>query len=67
MPKPSQLDDWALYEKLEGDKVKMLLGQTGYLSWKLRQQEEKVNRDEWRRAKMFRASFSTQGSAARST
>ncbi|KAI1818700.1 hypothetical protein GGS20DRAFT_526551 [Poronia punctata] len=59
VPKPSQLDDWALYEKLEGDKVKQMLGQTRYLGWKLRQQEEKVDREQWRRAKFFRASFST--------
>ncbi|KAI1281455.1 hypothetical protein F5Y07DRAFT_412494 [Xylaria sp. FL0933] len=58
IPKPSQLDDWALYEKLEGDKVKLVEGESSYLEWKLKQQEEKADREEWQRAKLFRASFS---------
>ncbi|KAI0406723.1 PUA-like domain-containing protein [Xylaria palmicola] len=58
VPKPSQLDDWALYEKLEGDKIRLLQGESSYLEWKLRRQEEKLEREEWQRAKLFRASFS---------
>ncbi|KAI0816421.1 hypothetical protein GGR55DRAFT_697295 [Xylaria sp. FL0064] len=58
IPKPSQLDDWALYEKLEGDKVKLVEGESSYLEWKLKQQEEKADREEWQRAKLFRTSFS---------
>ncbi|KAI1351659.1 hypothetical protein F5Y01DRAFT_324918 [Xylaria sp. FL0043] len=58
IPKPSQLDDWALYEKLEGDKVKLVEGESSYLEWKLKRQEEKADREEWQRAKLFRASFS---------
>jgi hypothetical protein len=53
------LDDWALYEKLEGDKIKLLQGDTSYLEWKLGQQEDKVDREEWQRARLFSASFST--------
>lgn len=59
MPRPSQLDDWALYEKLEGDKVKLLQGEASYLDWKLKQREEKLDQEEWRRAGLFKASFST--------
>ncbi|KAI1313588.1 PUA-like domain-containing protein [Xylaria venustula] len=58
VPKPSQLDDWALYEKLEGDKVKLLEGESSYLEWKLKRQEEKTDREEWQRARLFKASFS---------
>ncbi|KAI1484667.1 hypothetical protein F5X96DRAFT_692190 [Biscogniauxia mediterranea] len=58
VPKPSQLDDWNLYEKLEGDKIKLLRGETSYLEWKLQRQEEKIDREDWRRARLFRASFS---------
>ncbi|KAI0603472.1 PUA-like domain-containing protein [Biscogniauxia sp. FL1348] len=58
IPKPSQLDDWNLYEKLEGDKIKLLRGETSYLEWKLQRQEEKIDREDWRRARLFRASFS---------
>ncbi|KAI0481470.1 PUA-like domain-containing protein [Xylaria cf. heliscus] len=58
VPKPSQLDDWALYEKLEGDKVRLLEGESSYLEWKLKRQEERVDREDWQRARLFRASFS---------
>ncbi|KAI1414694.1 PUA-like domain-containing protein [Hypoxylon sp. FL1857] len=58
IPRPSQLDDWNLYEKLEGDKIKLVQGETSYLEWKLRRQEEKIDREDWRRARLFRASFS---------
>ncbi|CAJ2506423.1 Uu.00g005530.m01.CDS01 [Anthostomella pinea] len=61
VPKPSQLDDWNLYEKLEGDKIKILQGDSNYLEWKLTRQEDKVDREEWRRVCAFRASFSWQG------
>ncbi|KAI0878352.1 hypothetical protein GGS24DRAFT_518140 [Hypoxylon argillaceum] len=57
VPKPSQLDDWALYQKLEGDKIKLLQGESSYLQWKLEQRKEKVERDEWQRARLFKASF----------
>ncbi|KAK5627785.1 hypothetical protein RRF57_003500 [Xylaria bambusicola] len=58
VPKPSQLDDWALYEKLEGDKVKLVEGESCYLQWKLKRQEEKADLEEWQRSRLFRASFS---------
>ncbi|KAI1212932.1 PUA-like domain-containing protein [Annulohypoxylon truncatum] len=58
IPRPSQLDDWNLYEKLEGDKIKLLQGETTYLEWKLRRQEENIEREDWRRARLFKASFS---------
>lgn len=57
VPKPSQLDDWALYEKLEGDKVKLVEGESSYLQWKLKRQEEKADLEEWQRSRLFRASF----------
>lgn len=56
VPKPSQLDDWYLFEKLEGDKIKQKLGEVGYLEWKLRRQQEKNDREEWKRSRLFRAS-----------
>ncbi|KAI1082282.1 PUA-like domain-containing protein [Whalleya microplaca] len=58
IPKPSQLDDWDLYEKLEGDKIKLLQGETSYLEWKLIRQEQKIDREDWKRSRLFRASFS---------
>ncbi|KAI0455645.1 PUA-like domain-containing protein [Xylaria acuta] len=63
VPKPSQLDDWALYEKLEGDKVRLVQGESSYLEWKLKRQEESVDREDWQRARLFRASFSVGAGA----
>ncbi|KAI3343441.1 hypothetical protein F4824DRAFT_439929 [Ustulina deusta] len=59
VPKPSQLDDWALYEKLEGDKVKLVEGESCYLEWALKRQEERADREEWQRSRLFKASFLT--------
>ncbi|RYC61282.1 hypothetical protein CHU98_g4910 [Xylaria longipes] len=64
IPKPSQLDDWTLYEKLEGDKVRLLQGESSYLEWKLKRQEERIDREDWQQARLFRASFSV-GAGAR--
>ncbi|KAI1754362.1 hypothetical protein F4782DRAFT_539183 [Xylaria castorea] len=58
VPKPSQLDDWALYEKLEGDTVRLLQGESSYLEWKLKREEERADREDWQRIRLFRASFS---------
>ncbi|KAI1844055.1 hypothetical protein JX266_009728 [Neoarthrinium moseri] len=58
VPKPSQLDDWKLYEKLEGDKIKLMEGDARYLEWNLQREEERIDREDWRRDREFRASFS---------
>jgi hypothetical protein len=58
IPKPSQLDDWKLYEKLEGDKIKLTEGEAKYLEWTLQREEERLDREDWKRDREFRASFS---------
>ncbi|KAI0023196.1 hypothetical protein F4780DRAFT_101265 [Xylariomycetidae sp. FL0641] len=58
IPRPAQLDDWALYEKLEGEKIRAR-GETDYLVWVLGRQEEKREREEWRCAMLGHASPST--------
>lgn len=60
VPKPSQLDDWALYEKLEGDKIRMIDGEATYLEWKLTREREKIVREDWKRARLFKASVPTR-------
>lgn len=57
IPKPAQMDDWILFEKFEGAKIKHTQGEGSYLDWKLRREEEKHDRDEWKRSRLFRASF----------
>ncbi|KAI1268678.1 hypothetical protein F5Y18DRAFT_424041 [Xylariaceae sp. FL1019] len=57
IPKPSQMDDWYLYEKLEGDQIKLVQGETKYLEWTLRRREEKADLESWQTARLFRASL----------
>ncbi|KAI0166457.1 PUA-like domain-containing protein [Xylariaceae sp. FL1272] len=58
IPKPSQLDDFFLYEKLEGEKIKLMQGEAKYLEWTLRRREEKADLESWQAARLFRASLS---------
>jgi hypothetical protein len=58
IPKPSQLDDWKLYEKLEGDKIRLMEGDARFMEWSLEREEERLDREQWRRDREFRASFS---------
>lgn len=57
VPRPAQMDDWKLFEKHEGDRIKLTQGEASYLDWKLGREEEKMDRDEWKRSRLFRASF----------
>ncbi|KAK7918279.1 Peptidyl-prolyl cis-trans isomerase pin4 [Apiospora marii] len=56
IPKPSQLDDWALYQKLEGNEMKRI-GNAKYMEWNIQMEEERLDRESWRRDREFRASF----------
>ncbi|KAK8092095.1 YDG/SRA domain-containing protein [Apiospora hydei] len=56
-PQPSQLDDWALYEKLEGNEMKRI-GNAKYMEWNIQKEEDRLDRESWRRDCEFRASFS---------
>jgi hypothetical protein len=58
IPRPSQMDDWGIFEKLEAELIKQKEGHQGFLEWKMRNEEEKVDREHWRRAREFTASLS---------
>ncbi len=55
IPKPSQLDDWRFYVKLEAEKIKQKDGDAVYMKWALTRETEKKERDYWRRAQEFGA------------
>jgi hypothetical protein len=55
IPTPSQVDDWCLYERIEGDKIKALHGEASYLEWRLLRREAKLERDEWKRTRLSSA------------
>ncbi|RCI11094.1 hypothetical protein L249_7184 [Ophiocordyceps polyrhachis-furcata BCC 54312] len=50
VPLPSQLDDWRLFQKYEGDMVRQKRGEQGFLEWKTAKAEERVILAQWRRA-----------------
>lgn len=58
IPRPSQLDGWHHFQKLEGDKIKQTQGEKGYLEWKLQKQKEKEDREDWKRSLLFVADTS---------
>lgn len=49
IPRPSQLDDWQLYEKYEGEMVKQTGGDRGFLDWKMAKAQERMDLEQWRR------------------
>ncbi|PSR94435.1 PUA-like domain-containing protein [Coniella lustricola] len=51
IPKPSQLDDWNLYEQLERTQIKNTEGQVRLNSWTVARDVERFERDLWRRSR----------------
>lgn len=50
IPLPSQLDDWHLFERYEGEMIRQRRGSQGYLDWKTLKAEQGIQREEWKRA-----------------
>ncbi|UNI14242.1 hypothetical protein JDV02_000891 [Purpureocillium takamizusanense] len=50
VPRPSQLDDWHLYEKYEGEIIRQRRGEQGFLDWKRAKAEETMDLEQWRQA-----------------
>ena len=46
-PRPSQVDDWHLVERLEGEMVKARCGEDRFLEWKVAKAEERVAKEEF--------------------
>lgn len=44
VPTPSQMDNWALFEKHEGDLVKKVHGVEDFREWRVKKAQEKVER-----------------------
>lgn len=47
VPKPSQLDDWRLHERLEGEKLKSTVGRRNFLAWKTKKMKDKLEHEQW--------------------
>jgi hypothetical protein len=53
IPKPSQLDEWKFYEKLEAENIEKASGPAGYLDWSKAQDAEAKERNAWRLSQEF--------------
>ncbi|KAK1633617.1 PUA-like domain-containing protein [Colletotrichum phormii] len=61
VPLPSQLDDWHAFKKVEAEMVRQRKGDDGLLDFKMRKEEERIDREHWRRASEFKASLGQEG------
>lgn len=50
VPRPSQMDDWVLFEKFEGETIRQNHGEQSFLDWKMMKAQERMERRQWRRA-----------------
>ncbi len=48
IPRPSQVDDWILFEKYEGEMVKRRQGKEAFTVWKVAKAKEKVDHEQWK-------------------
>ncbi|OAA77713.1 sra-ydg [Akanthomyces lecanii RCEF 1005] len=49
IPRPSQMDDWIIFEKYEGEMVKKRQGNEAFTEWKVEKAQEKVDHSQWER------------------
>ncbi|KAK7717636.1 hypothetical protein SLS64_003131 [Diaporthe eres] len=64
IPRPSQLDDWILYEKLERERIKQTEGDARLTEWIIRRDKERIERGHWRRSRAFKSEMSLSNSRA---
>lgn len=50
-PRPSQLDDWVLYEKLIGDHYRKRQGDIQYIKWKDLEEEQRADKEQFIKSK----------------
>lgn len=55
IPRPSQLDDWGQYEKLERARIKQTEGDAKLTEWIIRRDKERIERAHWRRSRAFKS------------
>lgn len=55
IPRPSQLDDWSLYEKLERERIKQTEGEARLTEWVIARDKERIERGHWRRSRAFKS------------
>ncbi|KAM0462835.1 hypothetical protein ACHAPV_003660 [Trichoderma viride] len=58
-PRPSQMDDWVLFEKFEGEMIRQNHGEQSFLDWKVMKAQERMEQRQWRRALEVGAALTT--------
>lgn len=53
IPRPSQLDDWLLYEQLERKRIRQTEGQLKLDDWTKGRADERIEREQWRHSREF--------------
>lgn len=53
IPQPSQIDDWRLYEKYEGEMVRSRFGDGRFREWKMYKAQETMDREQGERMADF--------------
>lgn len=64
IPRPSQLDDWSLYEKLERERIKQTEGEARLTDWIIKRDKERIERGHWRRSRVFKSEMRLNSSRA---
>lgn len=64
IPKPSQLDDWKLYEELESTRVRETEGEAKFDDWVAGRNVERIERTQWRHSRVDEIKYQQQGLAA---
>ncbi|KAL7923943.1 hypothetical protein ACQKWADRAFT_311735 [Trichoderma austrokoningii] len=59
VPRPSQTDDWVLFEKYEGEMIRQNHGEQSFLDWKTMKAQERMEQTQWRRALEVGAALTT--------
>lgn len=55
IPRPSDLDDWHLYKKHEGEMIKQKRGDRGFLDWKSEKAQDQIEKERYIQEMVFQA------------
>ncbi|PQK12119.1 hypothetical protein BB8028_0003g07370 [Beauveria bassiana] len=63
VPRPSQMDEWLIFEKYEGEMVKKRQGNEAFTEWKVEKAQEKADHSEWERVTRMTAELAQRKQA----
>jgi hypothetical protein len=63
VPCPSEMDDWELYERFEGELVKQRCGNPRFVEWKMAKAQERMEKEQFERILQFECQTYTERGA----